>query len=170
MPVWCSRDFDEYTEPEITPIDMSECTATADGADAPVIINGNPLESWYGDRASATVDIDMGTVREISAIGYHPHIILRDKTKGAAWTTSMESSGLVSRYAIYASLDGVEYTELAEGACQALGKENIIVFAPTVARYVSFVALSNIGVDSGLAAYRDSKVRIANLAVFQPKV
>ncbi len=170
MPVWCSRPYDEYKEPQITPIDMSGCTATADGKAAPVVINGNPFESWYGDGKTATVDIDMGEEHEVSAIGYHPHVILRDKSKGAEWTTSMESSGLVSGYAVYASRDGVEYTELASGVSQALGQENIITFAPTRARYVRFVALSNIGADSGLAAYADSKVRIANLAVFERKI
>ena len=169
MPVWCGRPYDVFTEPEIEPIDMSACTAVADGKPAPVVINGDPLSSWYGESGSATVDIDMSELREISAIGYHPHIILRDKSKGVEWTTSMESSGLVSRYSVSVSLDGKSYNEVARGTCQTLGAENIIAFTPTVARYVRFEALSNIGIDSGLRAYAQSKVRIANLAIFEPR-
>ncbi len=41
-------------------------------------------------------------------------------------------------------------------------------FYATEARYVRFDAVSNIGVDSELRAYSDSKVRIANLLLFSP--
>jgi len=169
MPVWCSRPFDAPTTESIKPIDMSRCSATANGTSAPTVINGDPLDSWCADGATATVDIDMSEERVISALGYHPHIILRDPTKGAAWTTSMESSGLVSRYSVSVSSDGESYTEVASGVCQTLGAENIIRFAPMRARFVRFAALSNIGVDSGLAAYRDSRMKIANLAIFEPQ-
>ncbi len=168
-PVWCGRAFDELIEPEIDPIEMSECVATADGKDASAVINGNPMDTWYADSTSATVTIDMGKERAICALGYYPHIILRGRNKVPEWTTSMESAGLVSKYQILASIDGVDYTELANGVCQTLGSENIISFTKTRARYIRFVALSTVGADSMLPKYASSTVRIANLSLFEPK-
>ena len=169
MPVFSGREYDKYAEPDISPIDMTRTTATADGIAAPIVINGDPFDSWCGEKSCATVDIDLGEVREVSAVGYYPHIVLRGKDKGPDWTTSMESAGLVSRYKVLLSTDGIDYTECASGKCQTLGSENIIIFEKRAARYLRFEVLATVGSDSGLDKYKDSPVKIANLAVFAPK-
>ena len=168
-PVWCGRAFDKYREPEGSPIDMTKVKAYSDDVEIPKVINGDPFDTWYADTPTAEVVMDMGEVRTVSAIGYYPHIVLRDPKKGAEWTTSMETAGLVSHYRVMYSLDGTSYTECAKGTCQALGAENIIEFAPVMARYIRFDALGNVGTSSGLPKYRDTNVRIANLTIFEPK-
>lgn len=165
-PVFCSRPYDEYRVPTLCPIDMTACTATSGGKEIPEVIDGDPFHTWYSEEATPSVIIDMGVVREISGIGYYPHIVLRDKSKGATWTTSMETAGLVSHYRVLTSVDGVEYTERASGVCQNLGAELIIELPQHEARYVRFDVLANVGVSSLVPAYKNSKSRIANLTIF----
>lgn len=166
-PVYCGRAYDTYREPKLRAIDMSKARAYVGGKEQPTLINGNPFDSWYGDDIRATVDIDLGEPMRVAAVGYYPHIVLRGKDKGPEWTTSDESASLVSRYAVYLSTDGENYTECKRARAQILGSENIIEFNPTEARYVRFEALGTIGSDSRIEKYRSREVRIANLAVFE---
>lgn len=168
-PVFCGRPYDPDYTPEVTPIDMSRTRAFSNGEEIATVINGNPLDPWYSDEITPTVTIDLGEEKLISALGYYPAIILRDASKGAEWTTSMETASLVSRFTVSASTDGESYTELASCVSQNLGAEHIVEFAPTECRYIRFTVLGNVGLDSGLKQYADRKTRIANLSLFSPK-
>lgn len=166
-PVFTGRAYDTYRERNYIPMDMSSFVATSSGVEIPDVIDGDPFHTWYSGEAKPSVLIDMGEEKEVAAIGYYPHIVLRDKTKGSAWTTSMETAGLVSRYRVLTSTDGHDFTIAAEGVCQNLGAELIIDLDKTRARYVRFDVLGNVGLDSMMEAYKDSTARIANLALFQ---
>lgn len=166
-PVFCGRSYDTYKEPKLRALDMTAAKAYVNGTEQPQLINGDPFDSWYGEGTHATVDIDLGETKSVAAIGYYPHIVLRGKDKGPEWTTSDESAGIVSAYAIYVSRDGNSYTECKRGRAQILGSENIIEIEPVEARYVRFEALESIGSASHREKYKDRPVRIANLAVFE---
>lgn len=166
MPVWCSREFDNYKEMPLVPLDSSNFVATASGQDASAVIDGDPFHSWFSEEATPTVIIDMGEVQEISGFGYYPHIVLRSKDKGPQWTTSMETSGLVAEYRLSSSADGIQYSLIDEITCQTLGCENIVTFPAHRARYVKMEVLSNIGVNSFLEAYAKSTTVIGNLTLF----
>ena len=167
MPVWCGREFDKLCEEKLTNIDMSSVSAYYNEAEIPALINGNPFDSVLFDTATPEITIDMGATRKISAIGYYPHIILRDEKKGEGWTTSDESRGLVSHYKIEASIDGKAYTELCCGVCCDLGIENIIRFPCANARYIRFIVLGTVGSSSYLTKYINAPARIGNLSLFE---
>ena len=169
MPVFTGRAYDKLVEPDINPIDMSAAKAFVSGREEPKLINGDPFDSWCAEDTSAVIDIDLGEAHRVAAIAYYPHIILRGKDKGPEWTTSDETAGLVSRYEIYTSTDGENYSLAKRAKAQTLGSENIIAIAPTEARYVRFKALSTVGSDSRIEKYLGRTVKIANLAVFEEK-
>lgn len=166
MPVWCSREFDEYEETPLIPLDSSGFVATASGQDASTVIDGDPFHSWFSNEATPTVIIDMGKVQEISGFGYYPHMVLRGKEKGPQWTSSMETRGLVAEYRLSVSADGIHYSLISEITCQTLGCENIVTFPTQQVRYVKMEVLSNIGVRSFRKAYADSTTVIGNLTLF----
>ncbi len=166
-PVFTGRAYDTYREESRIPMDMSAFVATSRGVEIPEVIDGDPFHTWYSSEPTPSVIIDMGEEREVAALGYYPHIVLRDKTKGAAWTTSMETAGLVSRYRVLTSSDGIDFTLRAEGVCQNLGAEVIIDVIPHAARYVRFDVVGNVGIDSFMEAYKGSTARIANLTLFE---
>lgn len=168
MPVFCGRAYDKVRELAISPIDVSGITARVDGVEQPKLVNGDPFDSWCGTNSRETVDMDLGSVQTVCAVGYYPHIVLRGKDKGSDWTTSMESAGLVSRYSVSVSVDGINYVECKKARAQTLGSENIVDFEPKEARFVRFVAESTIGEDSRIPKYRGTPVKIANLTVFTP--
>ena len=169
-PVFCGREYDKREDIPMSAIPEAEMKAYVNGEECAKLINGDPFDSWCADGTSAVVDIDLGRPRRVCAVGYYPHIILRGKDKGPEWTTSDESAGLVSEYAVFVSIDGVEYTECKRSRAQTLGSENIISFPERDARFVRFVALSSVGSASRVAKYADRSVKIANLSVFEPKV
>jgi len=151
VPVWCERAYDTHREPKIKPLDATELRAFYNGCETPKVINGNPYDSLLTEGSYAEITMELGKERRICAVGYYPHVVLRDEKKGPNWTTADESAGLVSHYRIMTSLDGESYTERKSGTCQALGSEEIIEFEPCEARYVRFVALGTVGSSSGIA-------------------
>ena len=89
------------------------------------------------------------------------------QNKPVGWNTRDEAKSLVSRYKIYAGLDGVSYTELASATSQALGSEKIVEFDATVARFIKFEVLGNVGIDTHRANYADTQTIIGNLSLFE---
>lgn len=167
MPVWTSREFDTPKAcAHLTPIKTSSIKATSNGKDAQLAVNGDPLDSWMSDERHPTVIIEMDKERDISAIGYYPHVVVR-QNRPAGWNTRDESKHIVSRFKVHVSLDGAVYTEVANVTMQALGCEKIAEFNKTRARFVKFEVLGNIGTDSHRENYRDVEAYIGNLTLFE---
>lgn len=170
-PVWCgkgsaSRENDSY---EIEPIDPLGFSAYSKGADASPAISTNPYEPWCSEEKFPEITVDMGKCLEICAFGYYPKIILRDYDD-PTFTTSKEACGLVSRYEVYASVDGIEYELLFRENVQALGDELITRFAPRVARYVKMKVIATVGTDSFIPKYSESNAAIGCLTLFKRKI
>ena len=174
MPVWTGRAFDEYTEPQITPIDMSGATATdlISGEDATLAIDGDVYTPWEGSSDKASIVIDLKEEKDIKALGLYPKMIVRpsksrEYEKWLVWREPDHSAQNPTSIEIYASVDGVSYKKCADGICRMFGGENIFTFEAVKARYVRFDILSTVGSDSLPHLYGDAKCSVANLTLFE---
>ena len=173
-PVWTGRAFDEYLEPEITPIDMTGATAVdaLTGDDAAGAIDGNVYEPWEARTGKASIVIDLGKECEIKALGLYPRMIVRpsksrEYEKWLVWREPDFSSTLPTSIAVYASVDGKTYEKCTDGICRMFGGENIFTFEPTKAKYVRFDILSTVGHDAVPHLWGDAKCSVANLTLFE---
>ena len=165
-PVWCGREFDKKREITVEPIDLSKAMATVDGKECYTVINGDPTDYYDTGAVSPTVLIDLGKVEKVAAVGLYQRIIER-QGKPVGWVTSDDSRSLVSRYEIYTSVDGKEYTLAASEVAKQLSGEAIVDFTPRVARYVRIDCLSNVGNDSRHPRYKGCPTAIGNIAIFK---
>lgn len=170
MPVWCGREFDKYTEPEIEEIDLSGASAidVLTGADAAKLINGDPNDFFEAASNAACIVIYLKEEKEISALGNYTRRLLRktspvDLTKYSVLITS----GFPTKIRISASLDGENYSLCRETLCRVFGDEEIITFKRVSARYVKFEVLSTVGKDNVPKPYADSKITIGNISLFK---
>lgn len=167
MPVWTGREFDKAkTYDHLTSLDMSGFSATSNGDDAQKTINGDPFDSWESDERHPTVVIDMGEEKEISAVGCYPHVVIR-QNRPVGWNTRDEAKHIVTRFKVYASLDGENYTEVASATFQTLGCEKIVEFDKINARFVKFEVVGNVGTDSYKPNYKDTTAKIGNITLFK---
>ena len=91
---------------------------------------------------------------------------MRDSKKGETWRTSHESRHLVSRYKLYSSLDGENYSLISEARSKHLGDENVIDFTPRLARFVKMEIVSTVGRDSGRDDIAECDAYIGELSLF----
>lgn len=54
-------------------------------------------------------------------------------------------NGTISKYTLETSIDGVNYTKVAEGTWEVSSTEKVVEFAPTHARYIRLTALQGVG-------------------------
>lgn len=174
MPVWTGRAFDEYTEPELTPIDMTGVTAVdaLTGDDASGAIDGNVYEPWEARTGKASIVIDLGKECEIKALGLYPRMIVRpsksrEYEKWLVWREPDFASTLPTSFEIYTSVDGNNYEKRTDGICRMFGGENIFTFEPTKAKYVRFDILSTVGHDAVPHLWGDAKCSVANITLFE---
>ncbi len=168
-PVYTGRAYNEVDDlPQLTPIDMSICTATetVSGEDASLAINGKPFEPYTCKQQTASILIDMKESKEIAALGHYPMPMCRKPGQ-----TSQELAGIgapiPADYAVYTSLDGIHFDLKADGYCRVFADENIIRFPATEARYVRFDVLTTVGKYSENPNYSDANVAIGNLTIFE---
>lgn len=173
MPVWTGRLSDEKTSTELKPIDLKNATAidVLTNDDASVLIDGNVYNSWEVQSGKASVVIDLKEVREVCALGCYPRVVIRPSRKNnpeAAknWRESDYTSAMPSEYEIYTSVDGKNYEKKTDGVIRVFGRENIIEFEKTSARYVRFDVLSTVGDSTVPKTYGNSKCALGNLALF----
>lgn len=174
MPVWTGRAFDNFTEPELTPIDISGADAVdiLTGDDASGAIDGDVYTPWEAKGEKASILIDLKEEKEIKALGLYPRMIVRpsksrEYEKWLVWREPDFASTLPTDIAIYASVDGKTFEKCADGSCRMFGGENIFTFEPTKARYVRFDILSTVGRDAAPHLYGNAKCSVANLTLFK---
>lgn len=174
MPVWTGRAFDEFTEPDITPIDMTGVTAfdVLNGEDASAAIDGDVYTPWEAKTGKASIVIDLKTEKAIKALGLYPRMIVRpsksrEYEKWLVWREPDFASTLPTNIEIYASLDGENYEKCTDGLCRMFGGENIFTFDTVRARYVRFDILSTVGRDAAPQLWGDAKCSVANLTLFE---
>ena len=168
-PVYTGRAYDDFSKlPAVQPLDMRNFSATEaeSGADASVVINGDPFVSYHSDKATASILIDMKDTKKISAIGLFAPFVLRKKVDDHYELTEPIES-IPAEVAIYTSMDGKSFEKQKEAYCRIFADEDILRFAPVDARYIRFDVLSTVGRYSGKAKYADANAAIGNLTVFE---
>lgn len=169
-PVWTGRTFDKYVEPSITPVDMSKATAIdiLTGEDASAVIDGDVYNTWTARSEKASVLIDLKDEYNVCALGNYPRIINRvPRAENPKWCEADYSSTIPTSFEIYTSVDGISFEKRAEGISRMFGGENVVTFEKTLARYVRFDVLSNVGCDSVPHRYGNAISAIGNLTVFE---
>ena len=167
-PVYTGRAYDDFTKlPEVQPLDMTDFCATEaeSGADASVVINGDPFTSYHSDKETASILIDMKASKRISAIGLYAPFVLRKRVDDH-YELSEPIESIPAEIAIYTSGDGKSFEKQTEAYCRIFADEDIIRFTPVDARYIRFDVLSTVGRYSGKPQFADAKAAIGNLAVF----
>jgi len=128
----------------------SQETVALDGK-ASNAFDGDPRTVWLSKGPSVgsppphELQIDLGAVHTVSGLQYIPR--------------QASSAGRILNYVFYVSTDGVNWNQpVASGTLANSNLEQIVGFAPTVGRYVSFIASTDVG-GAGLAS-------IAELGLF----
>lgn len=170
-PVYTGRSYDDFEKlPAVVPLDMSSFSAVESdsGADASIVINGDPFTSYHSDKQTASILIDMKEERRITAIGLFVPYVLRTTEKiGDRYKLTEAVESIPADVAIYTSKDGKVFEKQTDAYCRIFADENIIRFTPTDARYVRFDVLSTVGSYSGNPKYADAQAAIGNLTIFE---
>ena len=170
-PVFCGREFDKYEQPKGVAVDKSEIVAhdEVSGLPCDALISGDPREPWLSTEKTASIVMDLGCRRRICALGHYAyHFVIKElREKGIPEPERLKS--FVSRYRIGVSLDGKEYTTVAEGKMRAFGGEEFLSFPENAARFIKFEALSTVGYESDVPKYMDAPISIGELSVFENK-
>lgn len=173
MPVWTGREFDKYTEPTLTPIDMSNATAVdiLSGCDASAAISEDVYDVWEAKSGKASIVIDLQNIYTVSAISAYPRPVEKppksEPQLRAKWKEDDYTSTIPTKFAVYTGIDGINYEKQTEGVFRIFGGENIVNFDQTQARYVRLDILSTVGADSVPSLYGNSKCSVANITVFE---
>ena len=167
-PVFTGRPFDEKLKDDLCAIDKSDFSATdiVKGCDAALLIDDDPSSVFTNNDKTAEIVIDMKKEYPVRAIGHYAPRCLAPEIKANGINLYEKICGFVSRYSVYTSKDNKDFYKAAEGVIRSFGKEEVIRFEPTEARYIKFVAHSTVGKECGRKAYENSKLHIAELAVF----
>lgn len=167
MPVFTGRRLERKEELTITPISSEKFTAydRISGKDARSVIDGDLNNFWLGDTASASIVIDMGEMKRISALGFCQRIVVHNLKDD--WSSSDYTQSFAFEYEIYTSVDGEKFEKCRSGVLRTFGSEEIIELPKTEARYVVFEVKSTVGSYSGFKKYENAPVSIGNIAVFE---
>jgi hypothetical protein len=107
----------------------------------------------------------MGNERDISALGFYPHVVIR-QNRPVGWNTRDEAKHIVTRFKIHVSLDGQSFREVASVTMQALGCEKIVKFDKIRVRFVKLEVIGNVGIDSHKPNYANTNAKIGNITIF----
>lgn len=169
-PVWTSRPFDEYTEPNLEIVDEKAFTAhdEVSGKDADSVIRFDPNEPWSTDEKTASIVIDMKQPTDLSALGFYPPTAPPKNPNDRQVKPKFHAKN-PSKYRISTSLDGKEYTVCATGRLRRFATEDIILLGEQKARYLKFEVLTTIGMEYGRADYVNSTLHIGGLTIYRKK-
>ena len=168
-PAYCGREIDKARKHELKEVDKSSLKVTDEvsGLHCGAIISGKPAEPWFSNQKTASIVVDMGQEREISAIGHYAHHFVTSELREKGMEASEYIQSFVSKFRVSVSFDGKEYTAVREGKMRAFGGEEIIDFKKTAARFLRFDVLSTVGRESCVPKYMDANVSIGELSIFE---
>ena len=153
-PVFCSRPYDEYIEPCVTPLDQSEFTAYDEtaGCDAEQVLFGDHVHPYESENKRTSIIIDMKEKREISALGYATPRMPRTAPT-AHGECVINHVRYPRRIRISTSDDGINYREVFSGGIKTYSDEEIFEFTKHNARYVKFEVLKTVAEEYGRKEY-----------------
>lgn len=161
-PVWTGRPCDEVPLPAFDrPALATDCIAVTASGCADKLANGDPADLWCGDSPDETAVFDLGGIRDITGIGFYPHMPpTRD-----AYGTAMENNARFPDAAfIETGDDGTHFKPLAQYRFRGYGGERILRKSFS-ARYVR-IRLRSVGSVSRQALYVHSPVQMGEVTFY----
>jgi endo-alpha-N-acetylgalactosaminidase len=115
------------------PAYMMTITATSaqPGQEAANAVDGNEASIWHS-RWSPQADLPQSLTFAFEKAYTVGRIAVLPRQEGA--------NGIITAYKVYASRDGVAFTQIAAGTWSDDAREKSAIFAPTVAKYLKFEA------------------------------
>ena len=167
MPVFTGRSYDKKVNLSLSPIAPEKLSARErlTGKDASALVDGNPHNFWEAGDKNASLIIDIGECREISAIGICQRIV--EHNYKPDWKSTDYTAGFPFEIEIYTSLDGLDFKKCKDHCLRAFGSEEIIALDKKKARYVLIEVKSTVGSFSGFKKFADAPVAIGNVALFE---
>ena len=166
-PVFCSRPYDEYALPNVTPLDQSVFDAFDETAerDAGQVLFGDHIHPYETENKKTSIIIDMKDERDISALGYATPRMPRTAAN-AHGECVINHVRYPRRIRISTSVDGVNYSEVFSGGIKTYSDEEIFEFKQHKARYVKFEVLKTVADEYGRKEYMNCGLLIGTLALF----
>lgn len=138
-----------------------------DESDVGQLLNNDPMIPWYSRENHASVVIDMGEVRKISAFGHYPYRFTMEDIVANNWKAVDILKCYPHKYTVSVSIDGQHYEQVAEGQIRVFGAEEVIRFPETDARYVKFDVAETVGSRCGNKEFANAPVCLGELTVFE---
>ena len=168
-PVWTGRAMDETISELLRPLNKAGFTAVDEvsGADASRLLNDDPSDTWFSEDITCSILIDMHDQRQISGLGHYPQLLDNGQLNLAGLTTSDAVARFPYAYRISTSWDGKCFKPVASGVFRIFSGEDIIRFEQHTARFVKLEILSTTGANSERSAYKNAKIAIAELTLYE---
>jgi len=168
-PVWTGLPFAaKKKEKKLVPIpkDGIKVYDRVSEKEVPELICDKPLEYWESEHGTADLIFDLGEEKEISALSHFPLWMER-------WTVVEKDheykalKKLASKYRIWVSSDGENFTRVASGIFRVFGWEETVRFAKQKARFVRLEILSTAGKEWEREEFQDSNLAIAEITLWK---
>lgn len=169
-PVWCSRQFDKFIEPNVNPIDKTgfEAYDEASQSDASQVLFGNHVIPYESAVKEACIVIDMQKERKVSAVGYTTPRMPRT-SPSAHGECVVNHARYPRRIRISLSKNGTSYETVYIGGIRTYSNEEIFEFIERTARFVKFEVLSTVGDEYGREEYLLPHCLIGIISIFEKK-
>ena len=167
-PVFTSRKPVPYVLEDLKPIDKTLFSATDEkGRDAKALIDNDTETEWTADGTSFQITVDMKKEYTVRAVGNYAASIDINQLRQDGIHPNFAEAQIPVDYEIHASLDGKNFTRIADGIFRSFAGEEIVTFEPCRTRFIRFEILSTTGSRLGIAEYKNVPARMAEISIFE---
>ncbi len=167
-PVFTGRAITPYVIDDLKPIDKAGFVVKDEnGNSIPELIDDDTFTKWVSSGTTASLTIDMGCVRSVSALGNYAAALDIEEIRAKGIGVEEVEASFPVDYVISASLDGVNYEVCDEGLFRTFAGEEIVRFEKREARFVKLDILSTAGTRLGREAYMNAPIKIAEISLFE---
>lgn len=162
------RRIDPTEKTNYSPIPKNGWTAIDEesGADASVLVNDDPWQAFFAEKATASILVDMKNENEISAFGLFHTIVINKELAQMGIQRKERISELPVRYEIETGTELENMTLKAKGLFRVFGDESVIPLTTHKARYLRLRILSTTGKESGRKDYFSRRPTMAEISLY----
>ena len=176
-PVWTGLPYEKKKkEKELIPVDKKgiTCIDEQSGTDAALVINDDPTTPWRSEGTTASLLFDLSREEKITAFSIYPKFL--------TWTELKENNPLglkrdelppgrlkeyPSKYRLWASKDGENFTRVSQGIFRSFGLEETIRFDRTDAIYLRLEILETVGRAWQREEFADAQITIGEISFWK---
>jgi len=168
-PVWTGRAFDTEQDVKVlSPLDTAGFHVTSSsGADASILLSGNPSEIWRSEQTSDTIMVDMKAVREFSAVRLHAATYNLSEFRRTKAPDTPLIAEYPAEYRLAVSADGTNYAVVSEGLVRIFGLGYTIPLGKSSARYVRLELLTTVGRYSCRPTHAAAKLSLGEIEILK---